>query len=643
MKNYKTPEKTKEFYFNTELSFLIVPVLIACIITYGLLSFFGTTVAILFNVIISFCANLYVYAYGRSYSRLPFDLLITTAITSCLLLFGNYGVYALVIYQNTRVFNKLYFSIWLALLFGTPILYYIFLYSRHYFTEKTQATEYLKVLLKVHHDRELLTVIDYIQFVSTSNKTMSDIKLEKPLCFYSKDELFKLKKSNSSIHHYLEKNVFSSLIHLPFESDVLFMAWYSIVEDKYYDIEVPFPFEKLEIEQEKYPTDISAALRGKKTKPLQLHIHTNGGIRLFNEDIILIDHLESTPTAITEEKRNEKITHHRSSHDYYKNTKAFSELIQKIKSSNGIEERFLIKNKLILWSMSVSGLKGNNYLDVFDVSFSKYKIEINDIETSQLRFLPKKIEIVYRGNYLYRWLTLRIDTQQLYKSIQKLTAGNDHIGIRFDLVVGKLPETDLKFHIITDEKSVLFTDWEIQIDKENNQNRIDHLLDIDEDQQKRTLYKDAWELVTSKQYDLAQEKCNTIKAIDPRFGFAYFLEVRLLWYKEGSEACYAKEDYFIAKTKHEPAALAHIYNNYGCLLDEESRYEESRYEESLSYFEKAILSNPKEGIYVCNLAELYCKLKQPKKAMEAAEKSKTLGHQSSTLNALLNSKGTRYF
>ena len=165
----------------------------------------------------------------------------------------------------------------------------------------------------------------------------------------------------------------------------------------------------------------------------------------------------------------------------------------------------------------------------------------------------------------------------------------------------------------------------------------DHLLDIDEDQQKRSLYKEAWDLVASKQYDLAQEKCDTIKAIDPRFGFAYFLEARLVYYKEGIEACYAKKDYFISKTQDEPAALAHIYNNYGCLTDQELRYDES-----LSYFEKASLSNPKEGLYVCNLAEIYCKLNNPKKAMEAAEKSKKLGHESSTLNAILESKGLRY-
>jgi tetratricopeptide (TPR) repeat protein len=113
--------------------------------------------------------------------------------------------------------------------------------------------------------------------------------------------------------------------------------------------------------------------------------------------------------------------------------------------------------------------------------------------------------------------------------------------------------------------------------------------------------------------------------------------LRLLWYKEGFGACDAKKEYFIAKTQHEPAALAHMYNNYGCLYDQKLHYDES-----LSYFEKAILANPKDGMYVCNLAEVYCKLNNPKKAMEAAEKAKKLGHESSTLNAILESKGLRY-
>lgn len=635
MKNYSFYKKTPEVYFSPEFAFPIAVIVIASLITYGLLYFFGIVVAVLFNIIISFIGNFYFYYFGKASTNITLDFLIRVALTTGFFLFIDYGVYALVIYQKADVFNKLYFYLWLAIILGVPFLYYIFQYSRYYFKETSMAVTYIKVYLTVHHDRELLTVIDTIQFVNTSNRTMSDIKLEKPSCFYSDAELKKM--DENSVRNYLGKDVFGGLMHLPFDADALFISWYSIIEDKYYDLELPFSFEKLVIEQEKYPTNVSEVLRGKKTKPLNLHIHENGGIRLFNVDEVLIDLPESIPTAISEEERNKKIEFHRDSHDYFSDPKAFSDLIEKIRNSGGIRERFLIKNKLMLWSMTVSGLKGNNYPDVKDVSFSKYKTEFAELETTKLRFLPKEFGIVYRGNYLYDWLALYIDTQELYNAIQELTEGNEEIPVLFELVFEDLSESGLKFKIKVGDKFVLFTNWKIYIKRDRKQDMTDHLLDINEDQQKRALYSEAWDLVASKQYDLAQERCDTIKAIDPRFGFAYFLEVRLLWYKEGFEACYAKKDYFIAKTQHEPAALAHMYNNYGCLYDQESKYDES-----LSYFEKAILANPKDGMYVCNLAEIYCKLNNPKKAMEAAEKSKKQGHKSSTLYAILESKGLRY-
>ncbi len=635
-KNYSFYKKTEEVYFSTELAFLIVPVLIASVITYCLLYFFNTTIAILFNVFIAFCVNLYMYALGSSYSKSPFNLLITTALTSALLLFVDYGFYALIIYQKTGVFNAFYFQIWLAILLGVPILYYVFQYSRYYFRERSMAVTYLKVYLTVHHDRELLTVIDHVQFVNTSNRTMSDIKLEKPLSFYSEEELFKL-KNDMSIENYLEKNVFSGRVQMPFGADALFMSWYSIVEDKCYDIEVPFPFEKLVIEQEKYPTNISAVLRGKKTKPLKLHIHAKGGIRLFNDDTILIDIPESTPATISDEERNKKIELLRDSQEYYKDPKAFSDLIQRIRSSNGIEERFLIKNEPIYWSINVSGLKGKNYLEIYDVSYKDYKIEINNTETAALRFLPRRIEILYRGYHLCNWLTLCIDYQKLYQSILELAHGNEEVPVLFSLVFEGLSETGLKFSIVSNDKTLLFNDWKIKIKKDRKQDMEDHLLDINEDEQKRTLYKEAWDLVAGKQYDLAQEKCDKIKAIDSRFGLAYFLEARLVWYKEGFEACYAKKDYFIAKTQHEPAALAHIYNSYGCILDQELRFEEAA-----SFFDKAIHTNEKEGIYLCNRAEMHCKLKDPQSAVKFARKAKEIGYESATLEAILQSGGLRY-
>lgn len=638
MKNYSFYTKTNPVYFSGEIAFPIRLIFMASLITYGLLTFLGVTVAVLFNVFISWCLYFYVYYYGKSSVGITFNFLKGVFLILLVLLFIDYGVYTMVVYQKTGVFKKLYFQIWLSVLFGIPALYSVFQYGCYCFFEWKMVTNYLKVSLNVYYDRELLTYIDGIQFVNTSKLTMSDIKLEKVPCFYSEEELGKMEDNNTR-NYYLEKSVFSDTMHLPFGANRLCMSWYSIVEDKYYDIELPFPFEKMILERVKYPTNVSRILRGKKAKRLNLHIHANGGIKLFNSDAILINHLNSIPISITEEVRNEKIKRHRYSHKYYNDAKAFSGLIEKIKASGGIEERFLLQNKLVPWSMTISGLEGKNYLDVFDVSFNEYEREKETLELLMLRFLPKKLEIVYRGDYLYRWLILRINSQKLYQYIQKLITGNEENPVLFDLTFENSPKmTDLKFTITSNRKTIVFTDWEIQIDKARKESMYDHLLDKNEDQTKRTLLKEAWAFVGNKQYDLAQEKCDAIIAIDPRYGYAYFLESRLVWYKEGFEACYAKRDYFIAKTKHEPSALAHIYNNYGCLLDQELRYEES-----IVCFEKAMESYPKEGLYVCNLAEMYCKLKVPKKAFELGKKAEKLGYESETLYTILKSEGTHDF
>lgn len=635
MNNYRSYKETDEVYISAEFGFPIALILITGFITYGLLYFFGVITAVLANVFISWVCYFFVYYYGKSDTSITFDFLKGVAIILLILLFVDYGVYLLVVYQKTGIFNKLYFQIWLGILFGPPILYYAFQYIRYYVELQYMANNYLKVLLIVNHDRELLSYIDVIQFVNTSRHTISDIKLKQPPCFYSEKELSEMNQRVRN--NYLAASVFSERVHMPFDANFLYMSWYSVIEDNYYDIEIPFPFERLIIEKEKYPTDVPKILRGKKTKTMNLHIHTNGGIRLFNEDLVLIDLPFSTPKNVTEDLKKQKASQQRQSHEYYSNPEAFSGLIKKIRNSGGIEERFLIQQKQFCWSISISGLKGNNYMEVFDVAFKNWKTEFTEIEIPQINFLPQKLKIVYRGYHLYPWLTLHINTQKMYHSIQKLTEGNTELPVLFDVVFENSSETDLKFRIVAGEISLVFDDCEIEMDKDHKQSMDDHLQDLNEDQQKRGLYKEGWDLVFDKKYDLAQEKCNTIKTIDPGYGFAYFLEARILWYKEGFEACLSKKDYFIAKTQHEPAALAHMYNNYGCLYDQESRYDES-----LSYFEKAILSNPKEGMYVCNLAEIYCKLNNPKKALQTAEKSKELGHESSTLNAILESKGKRY-
>lgn len=637
MKNYTCYKKTNEVYFSRELAFPVTLVLIASLISYGLLYFFGIVVTVLFNAFISWCFYFYIYYYGKSYNGITLEFLIGVFLITGLLLFVDYGVYTLVVYQKTKLFNELYFQLWTVSIIGTPTFYYAYRYGHYYFSEWRMANNYLKASLRIHHDRELLFHIDAVQFVNTSKFTISDIKLGNAPCFHSEEELKKMSDKNTR-NYSLEKSAFFDTIRLPFDADSLFISWYSIVEDKYYDIELAFPFKKMVIEQEKYPTNIPRILRGKKTEPLNLHIHANGGIHLFNSDTILINHLNSIPSTISTEKKDKKTQQNRCSHEYYKDPEVFSNLIETIKASGGIEERDQIQRKLIPWSMTISGLEGKNYLDVFDVSFNNYNSEKETLELPTLRFLPKRLEIIYRGYHLYRWLTLWINTQKLYQCIQKLTEGDDDNAVLLNLTFDKSSKTDLKFTITVNKKSIVFTDWEIHIDKDRKQSMDDHLLDKSEDDQKRALLKEAWALVGNKQYALAQVKCDALIELDPRYGYAYFLESRLVWHKEGFEACYAKRDYFIEKTKHEPGALAHIYNNYGCLLDRELRYEESK-----TYFEKAIEAYPKEGMYVCNLAEMYCKLNDPKKAMKFAEKSKKLGHESQTLSAILDSRGTYDF
>lgn len=482
MKKYSVYQKSESVYFGPELAFPIALILIASAITYGLLYFLGIVTAILFNVIISWCAYYFVHSY-RSDARITFNFIKGVLLILAILLFVDYGVYALVTYQKTGIFKKLYFQMWLIATFGVPVLFYTFYfiieYSRNYFSGTQMAYYFFKVLLDIDYDRELLTYIDNIQFINTSKKVSSDIKLEKIPCFYSEQELKEM-ESDSIRNYYLEKSFYSEMTQLPFGTDLLKISWFSIIEDKYYDLELPFPFDKISIENQKYSTNASSILRGKKTKPLTLHIHANGGVRLFNSDTVLINHLESVPSPISAEERNKKIKQHQYSHEYYNDCEKFSNLIEKIKTSGEIKERFLIQNKLIPWRMSFSGLQGDNFFEITDASFAEYKREKNDLEESALRFLPKKIQIIYRGYHLYPWLIIRVNTQKLYHCIKEITNDNEQCAVYFDLVFESYSKTDLTFTITANENKIVFTYWEIEIDTFRKQSMNKHLLNTDE-------------------------------------------------------------------------------------------------------------------------------------------------------------------
>src|SRR5690606_4485762 len=63
----------------------------------------------------------------------------------------------------------------------------------------------------------------------------------------------------------LYEPLFDGTVYIPQNADRLQISWYSAIEDAYYEDEIDFPFDKLEYVQNQYPSDISKALRGKKT------------------------------------------------------------------------------------------------------------------------------------------------------------------------------------------------------------------------------------------------------------------------------------------------------------------------------------------------------------------------------------------
>src|SRR6187402_97717 len=126
MKNFSSYKKTNDVYFSGELAFPVTLALIASAISYGLLYFLGVAIAVLFNVFISWCSYFYLYYYGKSNTGITFNFLKGVVLILVVLLFVDYGVYALAVYQKTGLFNEFYFQLWASILFGTPLLYYGF-------------------------------------------------------------------------------------------------------------------------------------------------------------------------------------------------------------------------------------------------------------------------------------------------------------------------------------------------------------------------------------------------------------------------------------------------------------------------------------------------------------------------------------
>ncbi|KFF04070.1 tetratricopeptide repeat protein [Flavobacterium reichenbachii] len=608
MINYKPYKEFERVYFNLQ-EFLFFPILVTFIpslISYGLLFLGGIPLVLAFNLVISFIGFFYFHFYGKSSQRISVEFIIGWLLVFSYFTIVDYGFYLIYEYQITNHFNNLHFYIWAFIVFGLPLLYFVFQDIRYLYLRWNMASNFIKTRIKIIHDPEFHLYIDKIEFINTQTKRISNTKIE--------------------------RNFQWTISQIPMRTNLLVLTWYSFNEEKYYQSKIEFPYHKLVLTPVKYPLNEPAVLRGRETESLKIYLSLNGSVDLFTTEKHLFFSPESKSISITEAEKEIK-TNNYISISNFENKGHFQSLIKKIRESHVIERNAALLNKQFIWSFSFESLLEETKIEILDTLPTNDEI-VSDINLPIFRHLPKTITLIY---WRYHWAVIDIDSNKLHDFIENTAGENEDILIHFSILL-KNTDGDLDFKIRIDDREINFEDWIIKIDSDRKESVDNRIKRLQEQEYKNSLYQKTWPLITAKKYDEAQKICDELILNYPDFGFGYFVEARLLWYTQGSEACYKKLDYFIENTKHDPYALAIIYNNFGCLLDLESRYEEA-----LDYFVKATRANPEEGIFLCNIAEIYCKLKQSDKAVLFAEKAREKGHNSEILNEILETEGTKVF
>lgn len=312
MKRYKLYKKIEPVSINFEklLTGIILPLVVVSYISYPVLYFSGTKAMVLFNVIGALTANYYHKDFksrililnstnNDSGYRLVFFRFISFLIVLMVLLIADFGFYLLVLYQKNNEFNIFYFYSWLLILFGLPLFYYSIKLTRYYYIKQRQAIDFVKVFLIINHDSELLLSINNVQFINTVNRKSSNINIKMNMRYYSQKEFIAMKTKTRE--YYANKHGFREPVQIPFNTNTLLLSWFSFVENKYYSIEIPFPFDQLIIDRGKHSTNDLKIFRGKVTKPLYLQFYPNGAVKLLYNDEILTDYPDNKEIPISEE------------------------------------------------------------------------------------------------------------------------------------------------------------------------------------------------------------------------------------------------------------------------------------------------------------------------------------------------------
>jgi hypothetical protein len=634
---YKSYREAAPVSFEWEeyVIFPVLPLLAIAVLSYVSLYFLGLYPSLVLGLLLSFVINfLYLGLKNMggdasrsifSESSLPSYLFIVVVITIV-----DLGVYLLVLYQKTHVFYTYLFSGWVFVVFGLPLLYFSFLYARYYYFLYAQALYFTKIMVEVYYDHEFLIKVDELSFNNSQKRRTARFLFSRPRAYHTTKQ--GRDWSIETRNDFLYGPTYKEQLQVPKHSDQVKIAWYAIGEDAYYEQVINFPYEQLQFEPNEYPEDEPKILRGQKTDRLRIVIHPKGGIDLFAGSKLLLQQ-QCLKVPLRAEEKLSKVVTLKSTNDSELPVDYFEALLADHQVTDRIASRAQLREALFFCSLNLEGAK-HQLLEVKDIKNKGFdiKVEGGDMLVPPVQqALPRSITMSGAGTDWSRWLIIHLDTEKLYELLQDHKTDTFEICLTVDIHKGAV-FLDIKI------KGVFckWTHWEKTIDRENLKLALGKLKERNEREVKNAVWNEIYTLMAAKQYMAAQERCRRAFKEDPEDMMLYFYEARLLYYTKGREACYKKEAYFLDKTVHDKHAWARAINSFGCMLEEDSKYEAA-----LGYFQKSSAAMPEVADYIANQAEIYYKMGKAKQAVDCALQSQQKGGDFKILNEILQNKGKK--
>lgn len=372
--------------------------------------------------------------------------LISIAITAV----SNFGVYYLVQYYKTGILNKLAFFSWLLVAIGGPLGYIGTKEFSAWWATSTHERHFTPVFFSIYTYPELAITIEELKFINTSDGRESTIQLRQHDQFDWKGEA----GNGRSLWE-----VFSQKIDIPKGADKFVMSWYSLVEDKYYSDEFPFPYERFSLM--KFPVGT------KEMEPLSLHIKPEGKVDLFGSYHRLLFYYKDVATKPTSEKeKNEKLAAFISQNMLKVSAEALVSGLQEIKTSGRLQQRIEMEEKAFTWSMDLDGPGKVSTIWLKDFRYQDYKVAYQWLNSTSKRPLPANLSLYFNmeDEESGFWATFTPDVEKLYEIVLALTGGDEEIPVKFSFTIKDRLESEMEFLVASDTERVIFTNWQVKID-----------------------------------------------------------------------------------------------------------------------------------------------------------------------------------